>query len=120
MDTKITSNISGQIGRVDAGRADAVDALGRPKKKENGNIDSSTVTTPLSDYDVSVSNQARAMAEARAKALQIAKNTPDVRADRVAALRQQIQDGTYKVDSGKVADGIMREALIEKLAESEE
>ena len=31
------------------------------------------------------------------------QESPDVRADRVAALRQQIQDGTYKVDEYALA-----------------
>jgi negative regulator of flagellin synthesis FlgM len=60
------------------------------------------------------------MADARAKALQIARNTPEVREDRVAELKRQVQNATYKVDPEKVADGIMREALFEHLSESDE
>lgn len=43
--------------------------------------------------------------------LQEANNTPDVRMDRVEALRAQIGAGTYKVDSRAVA-----EKLIENLS----
>ncbi len=120
MDTKIT-NSSGLLPRVDATRADQTDALGRTKKnKDATHIDSTTAQPAKSDYDVSVSAQAREMAEARAKALQVARNTPDVREDRVAELKQQIQNGTYKVNPEKVADGILREALFNHLAESDE
>lgn len=65
--------------------------------------------------DVDMSERAKSYQ----KALEIARATPDVREDRVAALKKQIQDGTYKIDSGAIADGIAREAIIEHLAETE-
>ena len=37
------------------------------------------------------------------RARRAAQEAPDVRADRVAALRQQIQDGTYQVDAQSLA-----------------
>lgn len=70
--------------------------------------------------DVSISHSARNRAEAAQKAFNIAKNTPDVREDRVAMLKKQIEDGTYKADSGKIADGMLREAILDHLAETEE
>lgn len=69
-----------------------------------------------SDFDVALSPQAREMAEARAKAMEIAKATPSIREDRVAELKQKIQNGTYQIDSSKIADGIMREAVLDQLA----
>ena len=47
----------------------------------------------------SLSAEAQELLQAR-RAVQ---DSPDVRADRVAALRQQIQDGTYKVDEYALA-----------------
>jgi len=72
------------------------------------------------NFDVNISSGARSRAEASAKALEIARNTPDVREDRVAMLKKQIEEGNYKVDSGKVADGMMREAILDHLAETDE
>ena len=69
------------------------------------------------NYSVDVSSEAREMAASRQKALDIARNTPDVREDRVAEIKAQIAAGTYKVDSGKIADGMLREAVKERLAE---
>ncbi len=69
--------------------------------------------------DVKISGGAKDRAAAASKAFDIAKNTPDVREDRVAALKAQIDAGTYQPDSGKIADGILREAVREHLAESQ-
>jgi flagellar biosynthesis anti-sigma factor FlgM len=72
------------------------------------------------NFDVNISTSARDRAEASAKALEIARKTPDVREDRVAMLKKQIDEGNYKVDSGKIADGMMREAILDHLAETDE
>jgi negative regulator of flagellin synthesis FlgM len=70
--------------------------------------------------DVNISPSAKRKADERTKALTIAKNTPEVREDRVADLKARIASGKYEVDSGKIADGMMREAVIEHLAETTE
>jgi negative regulator of flagellin synthesis FlgM len=75
--------------------------------------------TGKKNYDVQISDQAKSKADAFQKALGIARATPDVREDRVAALKKQIADGTYQVDSGKVADGMLLEAIKDHLAERE-
>ncbi|MEZ4741294.1 MAG: flagellar biosynthesis anti-sigma factor FlgM [Bdellovibrionota bacterium] len=67
-------------------------------------------------YKVAVSARAQETKALHKKAFDIAKNTPPVRAERVAELKAQIQDGTYKIDSGKIADGMLREAIKEKLS----
>ncbi len=69
---------------------------------------------------VNISKKAKERVEAQQKALEIARNTPDVREDRVKALKAQIDAGTYQVDSGKIADGMLREAIKEHLAETSE
>ena len=43
--------------------------------------------------------------------LQILEELPDVRQDKVDKLRKQIQQGSYQVDAGRVADRILEEAL---------
>jgi flagellar biosynthesis anti-sigma factor FlgM len=70
------------------------------------------------DYGVQISSDGAARAVASQKAYDIAKATPDVRQDRVAALKAQIDAGTYQIDSGKIADGMMHEAIKDHLAES--
>ena len=43
--------------------------------------------------------------------LQILEELPDVRQDKVEKLRKQIQQGSYKVDAGRIADRMLEEAL---------
>lgn len=43
--------------------------------------------------------------------VEAAKSAPDVRAERVAALRGQIKDGSYKVDSKAIAEKMIRSSL---------
>jgi negative regulator of flagellin synthesis FlgM len=45
------------------------------------------------------------------KATDLVKQTPDVRQDRIQALKKSIADGTYRVDSPSLADRILEEHL---------
>ncbi len=56
---------------------------------------------------VQLSDSAKMMAQAHGAATE----APEVRADKVAALREQVQNGTYQVDSKKVAEGILKEDM---------
>ena len=53
----------------------------------------------------------------RAKDIQLAKTVinslPDIREDKVQELKTQIDQGNYKVDSGKIAEKMVRESLID-------
>lgn len=69
-----------------------------------------------SDFNVALSDKAKEISEARIKALDIARNTPDIREDRVADLKKRIEAGEYKPDAGQIADGMMREAIRDELA----
>lgn len=69
------------------------------------------------DFAVNLSEQAKDLAVSRQKALEIARATHPVREDRVAELKQKIQSGEYKVDAGRIADGMLAEAIRDKLAE---
>lgn len=42
------------------------------------------------------------------------KNLPEVREDLVNRLKKDIQAGTYKPDAYKIADGIIKERLLDK------
>jgi negative regulator of flagellin synthesis FlgM len=61
--------------------------------------------------DVKWSSEARLASEA----LAAAKAAPDVRADRVAALKASIANGTYKVDSKTLADKMISRSLEDDL-----
>lgn len=54
---------------------------------------------------ISVSQDALLLSEAH----RVAQNTPDVRADKVEALRLQVANGTYKADSRLIAANLLRE-----------
>jgi len=43
--------------------------------------------------------------------LRIVKETPDVRLDKVAKLKKQIEQGCYKVDSDRIAERMLEEGL---------
>lgn len=102
-------------------RADAAKVDGAKGAAVQGGIAGQSAKKGGADAsNVQISSDAKGRAEAFQKALDIARDTPDVREDRVAALKKQIQEGTYQVDSGKIADGMLREAIKDKLAENEE
>ena len=63
-------------------------------------------SAPKSDTVV-ISDAAKRIQEARAQLDEI----PDVREDKVAELRNQIQNGTYEVDADKAADKLLKEHL---------
>ena len=71
------------------------------------------------DYNVNLSGKGKEINDARAKALEIAKNTPDIREDRVMELKKKIESGEYKVSSENIADGILREAIRDELSKGE-
>lgn len=50
-------------------------------------------------------------ADCQLKILQIVRDTPDVRQDKVAKLRKQIEQGRYKVDADQVAERMLGEGL---------
>lgn len=115
MDTKNVGN-SGLIGNLPptpkSEKADLVAKLKQKRADQSGKAGMAGAT----DYGLDVSQKAREMAQARAKAVEIARNTPDVREDRVAELKKKIQDGTYQIEPERIADGMMREALRDQVA----
>lgn len=68
------------------------------------------------DYDVLLSDESKEKNAIFAKAFQIAKQTPDVREDKIADIKKRIAEGSYQVDSAKIADGIFKEAIRDHLA----
>jgi negative regulator of flagellin synthesis FlgM len=56
--------------------------------------------------ELALSDEARSLAAAR----QAVASAPEVREERIAAIRQRIQDGTYVVSSELLARGMLRYA----------
>jgi flagellar biosynthesis anti-sigma factor FlgM len=100
-------------------RTDATGTLTGAKRIDRSEVGDQVgeAATPLGGVDVNLSPAAREKAQAYQKALDIARKTPDIREDRVAEMKKKIQDGNYKIDSGKIADGMLMEAIRDKVAE---
>ncbi len=48
------------------------------------------------------------------EAIEAVKNAPEVRLDKIAALKAAIVDGSYKIDSATIADKMLRAHLTEQ------
>jgi flagellar biosynthesis anti-sigma factor FlgM len=56
---------------------------------------------------VNISDDAKLMRQAT----DIVKSLPDVRADKVQALKKRIEEGKYQVDAAEIADRLLKEHL---------
>lgn len=65
---------------------------------------------------VELSKDAVKFAAEKKMALEIANATPDIREDKINYFKEKLKSGTYKIDEGKIADGILFEAMKEKVA----
>jgi len=115
--SKIPADVAGAKTAAQAQQAALAASAAKPSAAQ-ASATKSHASAMSAGINVAVSPKARELADARAKAFEIAKATPDIRENRVAQIKQQIGAGTYQVDPGKIADGIAREALLEYLAES--
>lgn len=69
--------------------------------------DKAQVSASNAGSTVEISDRARMMK----KANEIVAETPDIRWDKVEALKKKIQSGEYKVDAGDIADKLLAEHL---------
>ena len=69
-----------------------------------------------SSVEVALSNDAKQRVQERKKAKDLAMKAPDVREDRVADIKSRLANGSYQVDSEKIAQGIIKEAAMEHYA----
>lgn len=76
--------------------------------------ETSSVQEAASGDRVKLSQQVRELHAARAAISQM----PDIREEKVTAIRAQIEAGTYKVDSEKIAAKMIAEALFDTPPES--
>lgn len=101
MVTKIKSTDVSRLGRITGRKVSG-------SKGKTGTI--LTAGTPKRRDDVVVSPIARAINMAD----DVAHAAPDVRAARVAPIREAIANGDYKVDSVAVADRILRQVIMDQ------
>ena len=80
----------------------------QPAQKAAQPQKASTQKPPTQADRVQISDRAREMQAARQAVAQM----PDVDEDKVARIKAQIQNGTYKVDGRKVADNMLAESLL--------
>jgi len=114
MDTKPINKAAG-IQYNPTERPLGVEGAEKASARERG-IDKAETEGVKKSVDVDVSSRGRELAQAHQKALDIARATPEVREDRVAELKELIANGKYEIRPDKIADGMMREALLERLA----
>ena len=85
------------------------DRTSKAKKARKASVRAATVpTAPASTDRVEVSDKGRAM-QVAAAAL---KQTPKVRADKVAELKARISDGTYQVPGADIAARMLADDLL--------
>ena len=91
----IQANVSDYVKQVDA-----------PKKPAQAGANE-TPPRPKDDT-VELSEEAKALQRTE-KAL---ADVPDVREDKVAAIRKQLAQGTYRVDGQKIAFNMLKESIL--------
>lgn len=100
------SGIYRQVGGAGAGNAGAAGASAAAREARTGAMPPASRTASTSrgrrTDQVHISDEARQLRNATLEVQQ----APDVRVDRVAALRAQIADGTYQIDAEAIAQRI--------------
>lgn len=106
--------IEKQIQNADKLRqARSADKSSAVKNLEGLPLDSS----PVLDHSEKI-NFSQDVALAK-EALQLARQAPDVRRDKVDAIKAAIKNGTYKVDNEKVAEAMLKRHAEDAILESQ-
>jgi flagellar biosynthesis anti-sigma factor FlgM len=75
--------------------------------------DTETKANPTVHQDrLALSERGRSIADAQ----RVIDSIPDVRTSLVSEIRNDLQNGTYVVDSQKAAEGLMRESMVNEAA----
>ncbi len=96
---KDSVNIEAYVNQVQ--EKDKVDAASEQPEQQQNKSDT-----------VELSNAAKDIQEAQKQLEAI----PDVREDKVAELKEQIENGTYEIDEQKIADKMLTDSLLNDLA----
>ena len=88
-----------------------IDSYVRQVRRDKSGSDAASNSSSgevLSGDRVELSPKAKEMQEAK----RILGSIPDIREEKVAQIRKQIAEGTYQVDSQKIAEKMVTESLI--------
>jgi len=99
-----------KIGNQQSAQINSAQLRKIEQQAETKNSEASQESTELSEgAKSSISSRAKEMATAR----KIADEAPDLREEKIAALKERIQNGDYNVKPEEVADRIVKEHLAE-------
>lgn len=104
------------VGQKPAGDAKKAETVQAAKSAVNAYAKAAQPSAKQEAANVQISPRAREMNLAR----QVVESTPDVREDKVAKFKSMIERGEYKPDAGKIADGILAEAIRDELSKDPE
>lgn len=96
---KVTNNPSAGTQLIDSARA-AEKTKGSEKALESGRK-----AATAAGSQVTISERAQLMNQAS----EVARSTPDVRREKVDALKAQILGGTYKIDAETIAEKLLQD-----------
>ncbi len=99
-------DVTMEIDKSQGIQVDAYVSQVHQKKQADQAADQAKESATKTDTVV-ISEAAKRIQETRAKLDEV----PDVREDKVAELRNQIQSGTYQVDAQKTAEKLLKEQL---------
>ena len=91
-----------------------VDAYVKNIGKEKNRAQSSPNGAPkevLTEDKVALSSEAKQIQAAK----RIVDSLPDIREEKVAEIRERIENGTYRVDSEKIAFRMIKESILDQL-----
>lgn len=94
------NNLLGKLGPYDQTRIDKANEDAAKAKKEQAAARSAGDRISFSDE-----------AKLRTEALSAATSTPDVRREKVAAIKARIESGEYEIDTRKIAQKMVEEDL---------
>lgn len=97
------TGISKEVSNKDA----ATDVSIQKSKSGEANKTAQSGEAARSSSDVEISEQARLFKAAT----EMARQNPEIRSEKVEALKQRIRSGTYQVDAAAVADKLLEEHL---------
>lgn len=101
------------ISKVSDASAQAIQQYqkGEPVRNETEKSVGAAASAPTTEK-VDLSAKAKEIRQIK----KILEEIPDVREEKVQALKRQIANGSYQVDAGKIADKLVGEALIDIVA----
>lgn len=110
---------TGAQGAADASKSEKAEGARAERlaqKTAAANAYGKTAAAPLlrDAANVQISPQAKELSFAR----RVIDETPDVREDKIAHFKNLIDKGQYKPDAGRIADGMLGEAIKDELSKN--